>query len=371
VSGTPVAQTRHVIDVAVTPPYQVHVARHALADASALVAAALGPITRVAILSDDVVTPLHGATAAAGLAALDCPVTVHTLPAGEHGKTLAGYGAALHALASAGLDRGSLVVALGGGVVGDVAGFAAATYMRGVPYVQVPTTLLAMVDSSVGGKTGVNLGQRKNLVGAFWQPVAVVADLVTLETLPPSERRRGAVELFKAGLLGDADLVAAFTSSPRFGAAVDDGGPRLADLVARGVRVKADVVARDPEERGVRATLNLGHTVGHALEALSHHALAHGEAVAYGLLAAAEIGAARGLADWRDAARSLLRWVSPGPLPEVDLAPLLAAVARDKKQVGGRRRFVLLETIGRPVIVDDVTDGELARAWAALEEASR
>jgi 3-dehydroquinate synthase len=357
------------VTVAVEPPYRVHVGRGVLAGAASVVAAAMPRPSRVLVVSDDVVAPLHGAKVGAALEALGCGVAEVRLPSGEAFKSLATYAQVLDAMAAARLDRRSLVVALGGGVVGDVTGFAAATYMRGLPHLQVPTTLLAMVDSSVGGKTGVNLGVGKNLVGAFWQPVAVVADTGTLATLPIASLRHGAVELFKAGLLGDAELVAAFGAGSAFAAAVTVDGPALPGLIARGVAVKAKVVAGDPRElRGEREVLNLGHTVAHALETLSRHRLTHGEAVAYGLLAAAEVGARRGLVDWRAQARDLLAYVAPGPLPEVAFETLLDAVARDKKHVAGRRRFVLLEAIGRATVVDDVSDSELAMAWETLRE---
>jgi 3-dehydroquinate synthase len=370
VSALPTPLGAQRIEVAVEPPYAVHVGAGVLAAASELITSAMARPSRVFVLSDDVVGPLHQDAVAAALAPLG-PPAVHLVPAGERSKSLATYGAVLAAMADARLDRGSLVVALGGGVIGDLGGFAAASYMRGIACLQVPTSVLAMVDSSVGGKTGINLPHGKNLVGAFWQPAAVVADVALLESLPVVERRYGGVELFKAGLLGDPDIVRAFATGTAFGAAVDEGGPALADLIARGVRVKADVVAADPHEHGARATLNLGHTIGHALESLSEHALPHGEAVAYGLLAAAEIGARRGLIDWRPHAHRLLRWVAPRPLPHVGVEALLARVARDKKQVGDRRRFVLLEEIGKAVLVDDVSDVEIARAWQALQEVGR
>jgi 3-dehydroquinate synthase len=358
------------VEVRVTPPYTVHVGAGTLGALAGLLPLAEAP-THVFVLSDEAVGPLHGAAVAAGLAPFGCPVTVHLVPAGERSKSLSGYGAVLAAMADAGLDRSSLLVALGGGVVGDLGGFAAATYMRGIPVVQAPTSLLAMVDASVGGKTGINLDHGKNLVGAFWQPLAVIADVATLRSLPARERRYGAVELYKAGLLADAAILEAFGTGSAFGAAVDGGGPLLVELIARAIRVKADVVAADPHEHGARATLNLGHTLGHALESLSGHALGHGEAVAYGLLGAAELGARRGLLDWRDQARRLLRWVSPRALPDVTLEALVARLDRDKKRVAGRRRFVLLAAIGQPIVVDDVSDVDIAHALQALQEVGR
>jgi 3-dehydroquinate synthase len=365
-----VSEARRV-EVGVFPPYTVHVGPGALHDLPALLSELVPLPTAVAIISDETVAPLHAAALGEVLARLRRPVSLHVVTSGEGAKSLPEYGRVLTALAEARVDRGGLVVALGGGVVGDLAGFVAATYLRGLPFLQVPTTLLAMVDSSVGGKTGVNLPHGKNLVGAFWQPLAVVADTSLLSTLPDKALRQGAVELYKAGLLGDPAIVAAFGDHRGFGSVVDERGPALADLVARAVAVEASVVAEDPLERGRRAILNLGHTVGHALESLSRHALSHAEAVAYGLLAAAAIGARRGLVDWRPLAHELLTWVAPGPLPAADVGTLLEAMHADKKRVGSVRRFVLLEAVGHAVVVDDVADDELAAAWDVLQEVGR
>jgi 3-dehydroquinate synthase len=364
-----VSARRHV-DVALHPPYRVHVGPRLLAALPSLLDGVPHP-TGVVVVSDDTVAPLHGDVLREALASLERPVTLHVVPSGEGAKGLAEYGRALAALAEARLDRGGLVVALGGGVIGDLAGFVAATYLRGLPFLQVPTTLLAMVDSSVGGKTGVNLPHGKNLVGAFWQPLAVVADTDLLATLPAPSLRQGAVELFKAGLLGDATIVRDVAAGGRFGVVVDARGDDLADLIARAVAVKAAVVAEDPLERGRRAVLNLGHTVGHALESLSGHALVHGDAVTYGLLAASELGASRGLLDWRTLARELLAWVRPGPIPQASLPELLEKIGHDKKRVGATRRFVLLADIAQPIVVDDVRDEELAAVWQVLQEVGR
>jgi 3-dehydroquinate synthase len=359
------------VEVRVVPPYTVHVGSGALHDLAVLLSVLTPLPTSVAVVSDSTVAPLHAAALGEALAPLDRSMSLHVVASGEGAKSLDEYGRVLAALAAARLDRGGLVIALGGGVVGDLAGFVAATYLRGLPFLQVPTTLLAMVDSSVGGKTGVNLPHGKNLVGAFWQPIAVVADTMLLATLPDAALRQGAVELFKAGLLGDPAIVAAFSDDRGFVAVVDERGPALADRVARAVAVKASVVAEDPLERGRRAVLNLGHTVGHALESVSRHALGHAEAVAYGLVAAAEIGARRGLVDWRPLARELLAWVAPGPLPGAEVGALLEAMGADKKRVGRVRRFVLLEAVGHAVVVDDVTDDELSTAWDVLQEVGR
>ena len=363
-----------VVRVEVDPPYPVVVGPGLVERLAAVLGEHGVDLGRsVALVSDDNVARIHGPTVHAALSQAGARVTTVTVPPGENSKSLARVAEVCSALSRAGVDRGGLVVALGGGVVGDLAGFVASVYLRGLPFVQLPTSLLAMVDASVGGKTGVNLPEGKNLVGAFHQPLAVVADTTLLHTLPDAAFREGGVELVKAGWLADPDLSSAFLGSDRAAAsaAAVPGGtetPDLHDLIARAVQVKADIVAADPTECGVRAHLNLGHTLAHALETASEHALPHGEAVAYGLAYTAELGAARGWIDWRDDALAMLTWLAPRPLPRVPFDTLLTLFARDKKRVGASRRFVLLRGRADPVVVDDVDDDALERAWSALME---
>lgn len=367
-----------VVPVAVEPPYPVLVGSGLLADLAALLRAhGISLERQVALVSDTNVDALHGDATVAALKRAGAEVTRVVVPPGEGSKSLATVQRVCSRLSRAGVDRGALLVALGGGVIGDLAGFVAATYLRGLPFVQLPTSLLAMVDASVGGKTGVNLPEGKNLVGAFHQPLTVLADTALLATLPERSFREGTVELVKAGWIGDPGLVRAFLgfadALPDDPARVPGAGwhartTQLPAWIARAVQVKADVVASDPHERGVRAHLNLGHTLAHALEIASEHALAHGEAVAYGLSFVASLGAARGLHDWRHEADALLAWVQPGPLPQVPFETLLTLIARDKKRIGARRRLVLLRAPGEPVVVDDVGDDELRRAWGAMLE---
>ncbi len=319
---------------------------------------------RVAVITDENVARAHGDGVVDALTAAGKSVQLLVVPAGEGSKSLARYTALLEELATAGLSRDAAVVTLGGVVVGDLGGFVAATYMRGVAFYQAPTSLLAMVDASVGGKTGLDLPHGKNLVGAFWQPRGVVADVRTLRTLPPREFQQGTVEAFKHGLLAAPDLLAALGP----GWAPDAPAERLTDVVARSVAVKAAVVAADEREQGVRAHLNLGHTLAHALEAASGHSLAHGDAVAYGLVYAALVGRRRGYADLVSRTLEFLRWVAPAPLPSTDFATLLGYMGRDKKVLRGQLRMVLLEDLGRPVIVADLSLTELEAAWAELEE---
>lgn len=354
--------SRRNVQVRVTPPYPVVVGAGVLADLAELVTE-----RDVALVSDENVAALHQSAVEGALTAAGVRVRPFTVPAGEGSKSVATWLGLLRGLAASGLGRDGAVVALGGGVVGDLAGFVAASYLRGVAFYQAPTSLLAMVDASVGGKTGLDLPEGKNLVGAFWQPKAVVADVRLLATLPEREFRHGTVELVKHGFLADVRLLDRFAEGWSRTMPEDD----LADAVARSVAVKAEVVAEDERESGRRAHLNLGHTLAHALEAVTEHAMPHGEAVAYGLVYAALLAKARGMADLVPRANALLRWVAPSPLPSVPFDALAPFLARDKKVAGGKLRFVLLEDVGRPVVVDDVSVEEQAAAWQALREGTR
>lgn len=348
------------LTVGVTPAYEVVIEAGVLGRVGQQLGA-----PRVALISDAHVGPRYAERVGQSLQAAGKQVTSYTVPAGEASKSLETFTQLLRQLAQDGFSRQGAVLALGGGVVGDLAGFVAASYMRGLEFTVLPTSLLAMVDAAVGGKTGVNLPEGKNLVGAFWQPKRVLMDVTVLATLPEREFRSGAVELFKHGLLADPTLLDAVTR-PEF----RKDGPEdfLSEVVARSVRVKAEVVAQDEREGGVRAHLNLGHTLAHALEAATHHGLSHGDAVAYGLLFAARLAAARGYADETGRLERFLAWVSPAPLPELTLEHLLPFIARDKKH-GSTQRWVLLERVGAPLIADDLRESELRAAWAYLQDA--
>jgi len=315
---------------------------------------------RVAVVSDEHVAPhwlapLQEAFAAAGRA-----VATIVVPAGEVHKHLATVNRIYEGLVQAGLDRHGVVVALGGGVVGDMAGFAAATYLRGVAFVPVPTTLLAMVDASAGGKVGVDLPQGKNLVGAFKQPSLVVVDPDLLRTLPTTEFRHGLAEVVKHSLIGD----------PALFVQLEGAGPDcLESLLARALRVKIAIVERDPYEQGERAHLNLGHTFAHAFELVSEYTLPHGQAVAVGLVAAATLAAHRGLCA-PDLVLRLRRLLDRLGLPTHlrGLAPeaVMAAMATDKKRRAGRLRFVLPQALGQVAVYDDVTEAEVLAALAEV-----
>lgn len=318
----------------------------------------------VAIVTDANVGHAHAPALVSSLEEAGKRVTTFTVPAGEASKSLATWGELLGRVARSGLGRDGAVLALGGGVVGDLAGFLAASYLRGVAFYQFPTSLLAMVDASVGGKTGLDLREGKNLVGAFWQPRAVVADVNTLATLSPHEFRQGTIELVKHGYIRDPGLLTV----------VDEGwhtaasGDRLSDAVSRSVAVKAAVVSADERESGERVFLNFGHTLAHALEAASDLALQHGDAVAYGMLFAALLARERGHANVVPDLLELVGWLEPPPLPTVGFDDLLPYIARDKKAARGGTRYVLLRSVGDPYLASDVGADEQRSAFSALKE---
>lgn len=354
--------TLRSVDVAVGGGYRVHVGSDLNDTAVELVRH-----PHVAVVSDSNVAPVHARGVASALAEAGARVDTMTVPAGEGSKSLAVWGELLTRLARSGMGRDGAIVAVGGGVVGDLAGFAAASYMRGVALYQYPTSLLAMVDASVGGKTGLDLPEGKNLVGAFWQPRAVLADVATLRTLPEREFKQGSVELVKHGYLRDPELLGVIGDDWHRAASPE----RLVDAVTRSVAVKAAVVAADERESGERAYLNFGHTLAHALEAASGLAMQHGDAVAYGMLYAGLLGRARGHADLVPELLRLLEWLQPAAFPVLGFDQLTTFMARDKKAVGGAARFVLLRDVGEPYLAADVSVDEQRSAFRALEELVR
>jgi len=289
--------------------------------------------------------------------------TVLFLPSGERHKRMASVESLAQQLALAGADRDSVLLALGGGVIGDITGFLAAIYMRGIRYVQLPTTLLAQVDSSVGGKTGVNLLAGKNLIGSFHHPLAVLADTNTLATLPPAELRAGLQESIKSGVIYDAKL---FRFMEQNADAILAGDPAaLTRVVTASVRVKAAVVSLDERESGLRMILNFGHTLGHAIEAATgYKQLLHGEAVGWGSIAATYVSLHRGTLSQNNSERIIALILRHGPLPKftAKAEKLVALTSSDKKTRSGRRAFVLADGIGSTEIVYDVTDTELMAA---------
>jgi 3-dehydroquinate synthase len=345
--------------------YPVRIGAGLLARAGAEIAPLLAR-PRIAVLTDATVAGLHLDALRAGCDAAGIAVTHLALPPGEASKSWSELQRAVEWLLAERVERRDVVVALGGGVIGDLAGFAAAILRRGVRFVQIPTTLLAQVDSSVGGKTGINSAQGKNLIGAFHQPVRVLCDTGLLATLPERDFRAGYGEVVKYGLLGD---VAFFDWLERHGPALRSDPVRLQQAVRRSVSMKAGIVARDETETGERALLNFGHTSGHALEAATGYSdrLLHGEGVAIGCALAFDLSARLGLCPQEEAGRvrAHLRAMGmradladiPGDLPGVD--GLVALMAQDKKVQDGRLRFVLARGIGRAFVAEDVPGAEL------------
>jgi 3-dehydroquinate synthase len=354
-----------IVDVALGErAYDIVIGRDVLQSLGRRVAE-LRPGARTAVVTDRNVAKYWLAKTKASLTEAGIATSHIMVEEGEGSKSYAGLEKVSEALISARIERADLVVALGGGVVGDLAGFAAAILRRGVDFVQVPTSLLAQVDSSVGGKTGINSPQGKNLLGAFHQPVLVVADTAVLDTLSPRQFRAGYAEVAKYGLLGDEAFVAWLEANH---AEVFSGGSAREHAIATSCRAKAAIVSRDERENGERALLNLGHTFGHALEAATGFSdrLFHGEGVAVGMVLAAELSAQLGMVNEQDAARvkrHLAQVGLPTALQEIagfaqeglaDADALMALMAQDKKVKRGRLTFILLQAIGRAVIAPDV-----------------
>jgi 3-dehydroquinate synthase len=313
--------------------------------------------TRRFIVSSPVIWRLHGKQFQHVAGSVE-PILI---PDGERYKNLQSVARIYEALIRAGADRGSAIVAVGGGVVGDTAGFAAATYLRGIALAHVPTTLLAQVDSSIGGKVGVNHALGKNMVGAFHQPAVVAIDPVLLKTLPRREFRSGLYEVVKYGMIASRELFDRVARQTKDIFAKDPDA--LLPAIVESCRIKAKVVSADERESGLRRILNFGHTVGHALEAVTkYRRYRHGEAIALGMLAAADLGVARGALGERERQALAQLIAQLGPLPTVsDLGTeeILEAIRRDKKVVHGRLHFVLAIEVGATMTVDDVTEDEL------------
>jgi 3-dehydroquinate synthase len=346
--------------IRVTAPggdYEILIASGLLTD----IAGHLEPFSlrsKVVVVTNTTLAPLYGKPLFENLSLPNTSLV--TIPDGEQYKTLETVANLYRDFVDAGLDRSGTVVALGGGVIGDTVGFAAATYMRGVRFIQIPTSLLAMVDSSVGGKVGVDLPQGKNLVGAFKQPDLVLIDPDFLRTLPDREWRCGMAEVIKHGFLADESLLESELWKPEC----------ASELVRRAVQVKVDVVQRDPFEKNIRAHLNLGHTFAHAVEQVSGYSWPHGEAVGVGMIAAVRLSYALNLCDEAFVQRveQIIRNVGlPAHLHGLDPEALYAAMNTDKKWQGGHSRFVLLRGIGQPAIIEDVPPGIVLDVLAHLQ----
>jgi len=346
--------------------YDVHVGEGILGRLADFLSAC-GPLgKRCALISDESVSALHGPDLYLALDDAGYEVTTITVPSGEASKSMDVATGVCREMLQAGLDRKSFVVALGGGVIGDLAGFAAAIFQRGIPFVQIPTTVVSQVDSSVGGKTGVNTPEGKNLLGSFHQPRLVIADTATLRTLPDREYNQGFAEIIKHAAIRDADMFEAIENQ---GLSRDE----LAPLIARNVAIKADVVETDERETaGTRALLNFGHTLGHGIEnAAGYGALLHGEAISLGLVAAARLSVEHSGLPQSDCDRLIALLQSyqlPTSLPDdIDQASVIAAMQRDKKFEEGAIRFVLLRSPGDAFVSDSITQENLQTALESLQ----
>ena len=355
------------VDVDVlSAPYRITIEPGLLSRAGELLRS-LTKSPRVGVVTDDILAPLHLPALEASLRNAGFEPVVSRIPAGESHKTLATISNVYDTLLAARIERTTPIIALGGGVVGDMAGFVAATILRGVPFVQVPTTLLSMVDASVGGKTGIDHAVGKNLIGAFHQPIAVLIDPTVLKTLPPRELRSGLAECIKHEIIRDAE---GFSSLERsIGRALSLDVDFLAELIAHNVAIKARVVEADPFERGERAHLNFGHTFGHAIESVSKFAYAHGEAISLGMAAASHAATKLGMLD-EASARRIVHLLGAAGLPTggmtLNVDDVTRAMFFDKKVKSGRLRFVLPDRIGHVVIRDDVPEQIVRDALRSL-----
>ena len=322
-------------------------------------------LSKMALVTNSTINSLYGDTVRESLRSANIEVETTEVPDGEEAKSLECLGKLFDAFVDFRMTRQSGVVALGGGVVGDLAGFAAATFMRGIPFVQIPTSLIAQVDSSVGGKTAVNHPSGKNLIGAFHQPKFVLIDVGVLETLPEREFKSGLAEVIKHGLIMDSELFEYMEGDLM--KILDLDMNSIQQLVSRSCKDKATIVEQDEKERNVRAVLNYGHTVGHSIEAVTgYKVFRHGEAVAIGMTVAARLAVNMGILD-KDCAerqdRLLAAYGLPTTFPDLDMGEIMETVYLDKKIKGsGKPRFVLLKDIGKAIIVEDVTDDQIREA---------
>jgi 3-dehydroquinate synthase len=349
-----------VIEVDVTlatNPYRVVVGSALLTQAEARIRA-VSKASRCALVTDSIVGPLYADSVRRALEEAGFEVVIITVPSGESSKSLTQVAFVCDAMIEAGLDRSALLVALGGGVIGDLAGFVAAIYYRGIPFVQIPTTIVAQVDSSIGGKTGVNAAGGKNLLGAFHQPILVLADVSTLKTLPAREFNEGFAEVIKHAAIRDPGML--------------DHLDDLHLLIARNVAIKAAIVTEDEfETKGVRALLNFGHTIGHGVEAAAGYGrFLHGEAISLGLVAACRLSVQKAGLPSADADRlisMLERYRLPLQLPaDISTDDILQALRKDKKFHAGAVRFVLLRSLGEAYVSNEVTEADLVNAIEGL-----
>jgi 3-dehydroquinate synthase len=358
------------IDVALEPhPYVIHVGHGVLSRLGDLCRTA-GLGRQVALITDHTVAGLHLAPAVTSLREAGFAVTEVRFAGTDAAKHLRTAEEIFGQLIQAGLDRKAWVLALGGGVVGDLAGFVAATFLRGIPFVQVPTTIVSQVDASIGGKTGVNHPLGKNMIGAFHQPRLVCIDTALLRTLPRRELAAGMAEVAKHALIRDPELFAFLERHIEQVVGLELGPDELDRLIAANARIKAEVVAADEKEGELRAILNYGHTIGHAIESASQYGYLHGEAVILGMIGAGELAVQRGMWDPAERERQdqlLARLGIPAGLSRFSADLIAERTRADKKRLEGRHRFVLARRIGQVEIVDGISDGEVRAAVAYIQ----
>ncbi len=343
--------------------YYIHIGADLLAETGHLLKE-LGFNDKAVIITDPTVKNLYGISLRQSLTGNGFKTALLEVPEGEEYKSLDTAGRLYHELTEFGAERLTPVLALGGGVIGDVAGFVAATYMRGIPLVQLPTTLLAQVDSSIGGKVAVNHGQLKNKIGAFYQPRIVIADITTLQTLPPAELTSGLSEVIKYAIIKDGDFFTYLEEHLEPIRALDKKA--LEYIVSVSARVKAEIVEKDEKDLGLRNILNFGHTIGHAIESVSEFRISHGQAVAVGMMVASGIAGEIGVLENASVVRirKLLRRAGlMTKISKVELSKVLETMTYDKKVVGGKIRFVLPRAIGEVFMTDDVNMKIVEKVW--------
>jgi len=352
------------IRVKLAPGYNINIGAGIIADTGQILKE-LGFKDKAVIVTDPSVRALYGENLRQSLGSRGFKTMMLEVPAGEENKSLASAMRLYTELTDFGAERLTPVLALGGGVIGDLAGFVAATYMRGVPLIQIPTTLLAQVDSSIGGKVAVNHDRLKNKIGAFYQPRAVITDIETLSSLPQREIISGLGEVIKYAVIKDAAFFAELEAGIEKLLAREK--PALENVVARCAAIKAAVVEKDERDTGLRNILNFGHTVGHALETISNYGIAHGQAVAIGMMAAAGIAQEMGIFQFRDLIRMRKLLKGAGlmtALPPVDVKKVMELMKRDKKVQGGKIRFILPRAIGEVFMTDEVNLALVEKALA-------
>jgi 3-dehydroquinate synthase len=348
--------------------YQVYIGSGLLAQAGRWLSEN-GFSGKLVIITDTTVNKLYGEALSQRLTGDDFSVSTLLVPEGEEQKSLETAGKLYHELVSSNAERTTPILALGGGVIGDLAGFVAATYLRGVPLVQIPTTLLAQVDSSVGGKVAVDHGKLKNMIGAFYQPRLVIADTSTLKTLPAEELANGLAEVIKSAAIRDEEFFAFLEGNLERIKALDEKA--LEESVFQSVKIKAEVVEKDELDSGLRNILNYGHTIGHAIESVSDFKMKHGEAVAIGMLAAARISNKMGMLDENEVVRlkKVIEGASlPTEMPDLKVAEIMQAMRHDKKVRQDKVRFVLLKSIGSTLITDGVSPSLVEQVLAGNEK---